>query len=228
MVGRLIPCTTALINANSRSATLILGLLPDPVPVLATADSAARLVALTLLRPGRFVEYDLKIRVSGHAVDRVIQRARIVDLPVRDTDIQAINAEFTDALPLACIAASVLCDIVNKEGADVARNIQILLPSAHGVFLGGWSPQDRELIIRTFVDGAKLNESQQEAIRDISQWADGELSAQALTTMTGGWLNLDVAGLRGRLLETWRHYGWRFDEQRLHPGLSDKAWATPH
>lgn len=46
--------------------------------------------------------------------------------------------------------------------------------------------------------------------------------------LTAGWMNVDVTCMRERLLETWRDYGWRFDEQRLHPGLSDRAWAAPH
>ena len=32
------------------------------------------------------------------------------------------------------------------------------------------------------------------------------------------------ANLRGRLLQAWQHFGWRFEADRLHPGLSDRAW----
>jgi len=228
MVGPLIPCASAFVNANSRGAAFILGLLPDPIPAQPKADCQASLMAMTLLRPGGLLPLRVRVKVSGHAVDRVIQRARMVDLPVSDLDIQAINAEFADALPLACIAADILVELKETEGERAAEETQVLLPAPHGVFLGSWSPADQALIIRTFVDGAKLTAPQQQAVREISGWADGELSTQVLNTLTHGWMNVDVSGLKTRLLETWRHYGWRFDEQRLHPGLSDRAWAGTH
>lgn len=228
MVGPLIPCASAYVDANSRGAAFVLGLKPDPIPALPLAECQARLIALTLLRPGRFMELAVRVKVSGHAVDRVVQRARMVGLPVHDSDIQAINAEFADALPLACIATQVLLDLEHEQGQAVAQDLQVLLPAPHGVFLGSWSGEDRALIIRTFVDSNKLTEPQREAVRAIAGWADGELSAQVLNTLTAGWMNVDVSGLKERLLETWRDYGWRFDEQRLHPGLSDRAWSAPH
>lgn len=227
MLGPLIPCASAYVNANSRGAAYIMGLQPDPIPDRPFEESQARVVALTLMRPGRFVELAMYAKVSGHAVDRVIQRAKMVDLPVRNADLQAVNAEFSDALPLACIAIEVLSDIQKAEGPLPAQDLQVLLPAPHGVFLGGWSAQHETLFIRTFIDGDKLNEPQKEAMREIARLAEGELAAQVLNTLTVGWMNVDISGLKQRLLATWRHYGWRFQEERLHPGLSDRAWSAP-
>ena len=226
MVGSLIPCASAYVDANSRGAAFILGLRPNVIPALPAADCQANLVALALLRPGRFMEVGVRVKVSGHAVDRVVQRAKMVDLPVRRPDIQAINAEFADALPLACIATEALLEVQRTQGEHAAQDTQVLLPAPHGVFLASWSCEEQALIIRTFVDGEKLTEPQLEAVREISQWADGQLSTQVLNILTTGWMNVDVTGLKERLLRTWREYGWRFDEQRLHPGLSDRAWSA--
>jgi hypothetical protein len=30
--------------------------------------------------------------------------------------------------------------------------------------------------------------------------------------------------LRDELFQAWQHFGWRFQEDRLHPGMSDRAW----
>ncbi len=228
MVGPLIPCASAYVDANSRGAAFIMGLRPTLIPALPVTECQANLVALTLLRPGRFMELGVRVKVSSHAVDRVVQRAKTVDLPVGRPDIQAINSEFADALPLACIATEILLEVERAQGGDSARDTQVLLPAPHGVFLAGWSCEEQALIIRTFIDGAKLTDSQKEAVREISRWADGELSTQVLDILTAGWMNVDITGLKERLLQTWRDYGWRFDEQRLHPGLSDRAWAVPH
>jgi hypothetical protein len=228
MVGSLIPCASAYVDANSRGAAFILGLRPNVIPTLPIAECQANLVALTLLRPGYFLEVGVRVKVSGHAVDRVVQRAKLVELPLRKPDIEAINAEFADALPLACIATEILLEVERTQGGDSARDTQVLLPAPHGVFLASWSCEEQALIIRTFIDGAKLTDPQREAVREISQWADGQLSTQVLNILTAGWMNVGVTGLKERLLQTWRDYGWRFDEQRLHPGLSDRAWATPH
>ena len=228
MVGSLIPCASAYVDANSRGAAFILGLRPNVIPTLPIAECQANLVALTLLRPGHFLEVGVRVKVSGHAVDRVVQRAKLVELPLRKPDIEAINAEFADALPLACIATEILLEVERTQGEDCARDTQVLLPAPHGVFLASWSCEEQALIIRTFIDGAKLTDPQREAVREIAQWADGQLSTQVLNILTAGWMNVGVTGLKERLLQTWRDYGWRFDEQRLHPGLSDRAWAAPH
>jgi hypothetical protein len=37
-------------------------------------------------------------------------------------------------------------------------------------------------------------------------------------------MGADDSGLRTRLLKAWQELGWRFAEEGLHPGLSDRAW----
>lgn len=224
MLGPLIPCASAVVRANSRSGAFFLGLLPDEVPTAVRAETKTRLMALTLLRPGRYMPFEVSVWVSGHAVDRVIQRSHMLDLPIKQCEIQAINAEFADALPLACIAAKILAKVDTEQGAARAAEVNVLLPAAHGVFLASWMPDEDHLIVKTYVDGAKLNGAQREALRELALVTDAELSAHVFSAITQGWMKAEVPQLEQRLLDAWQHYGWRFEEDRLHPGMSDQAW----
>jgi hypothetical protein len=195
-------------------------------------DSHAEVRAFVLLQPGHWCEVRLAVRIRAHAVDRVIQRAKVVDLPVADIDMQAINAEFADLLPIACVAADVLAQ---RNGEP----LQVLLPAEHGVFLAAWNEEARLLEVRTFVDHAKLNGAQQEAVREIRRLSEHGICAEAVSTIVPGWMwpnrrkgldgqegNEEQPGLRERLVQAWEHFGWRFAEDRLHPGMSDQAWRA--
>lgn len=51
-----------------------------------------------------------------------------------------------------------------------------------------------------------------------------QLAAHILDAIAPGWLKLAQHDINASLLEAWRHCGWRFDIERLHPGMSDAAW----
>ena len=104
-VGPLLPACTLRIESGTRGAGVVRALQPEAIPTPAHLDSHAGLRALVLLQPGRWVAMDVAVRIRAHAVDRVVQRARVVDLPVSDVDMQAVNAEFSDLMPWACVAA---------------------------------------------------------------------------------------------------------------------------
>lgn len=76
MLGPLIPCASAVVHANSRSGAFFLGLLPEQVPTMVQADSKSALMALLLLRPGKYMPLEVSVWISGHAVDRVVQRSQ--------------------------------------------------------------------------------------------------------------------------------------------------------
>ena len=228
--GPLLPACTLQIESGTRAAAVVWALKPENVPVAVNVESHAGIRALVLLQPGRFVAFEVAVRIRAHAVDRVVQRARVVDLPIRDVDMQAVNAEFADLMPLACVAARILTERV-KEGseteemADTARSLNVLLPAQHGVFLGGWCSDSQQLEIRTFVDHAKLNASQQEAVLEIRRIAEEQVCAEALQALVPGWMGAsEHSALRDQLFQAWQHFGWRFHEDRLHPGMSDRAW----
>jgi hypothetical protein len=100
----------------------------------------------------------------------------------------------------------------------------ILLPSAHGVFLASWLPEERRLLVKTFVDGRQLVQPQIEAVREIAAIGEGQINAHILDAMAPGWLQLRRQDINRSLFDAWQHFGWRFDIERLHPGLSDDAW----
>jgi hypothetical protein len=234
--GPLLPACTLRIESGTRAAAVVWALKPEDVPTAVNVDSHACIRALVLLQPGRLLPLEVAVRIRAHAVDRVVQRAQVVDLPIRDLDMQAVNAEFADLMPLACVAARILTEKVNgrdvgakpakaAEAAEAARSLNVLLPAQHGVFLGGWCSDSQHLEIRTFIDHAKLNAAQQEAVREIQRIAQDQVCTQALQALVPGWMgSADEGGLRDRLLQAWQHFGWRFEEDRLHPGLSDRAW----
>lgn len=222
VLGPMLPVSSIRLDANSRSAQVFLSLMPEPVPQSANVNSNATVRAIMLLRPSGLFDTQTGVVVSGHAVDRVIQRCRLVDLPIRSADIEAIHAEFADALPLACLA----CSILEQRQAQCrdAESINVLLPSAHGVFLGSWLAKSQQLLIKTFVDQSHLVGPQLQAVRDIARIGDGQVAAHILDAMAPGWLSLRNCDVQSSLFEAWRQFGRRFDTERLHPGMSDQAW----
>ena len=222
--GPLLPACTLRIESGTRAAAVVWALVPDEIPTPAHLDSNAGLRALVLLQPGGWVALDLAVCIRAHAVDRVVQRARVVDLQVRDVDMQAVNAEFSDLMPLACVAARALAEHAADVGHDAAAGVSVLLPTQHGIFLGGWGAQTRQLEIKTFVDHARLNAAQQEAVAELDRMAQAQVCAEALDALFPGWMAAGDRQLRARLMQAWQHYGWRFAEDGLHPGMSDRVW----
>ena len=81
-------------------------------------------------------------------------------------------------------------------------------------------------MLRTFVDHDKLVAPQREALAGLRRFTDMALAAPVMESLVPGWYQGDHRALHNELADAWRHYGWRFDVERLHPGLSDRAWAT--
>jgi len=48
--------------------------------------------------------------------------------------------------------------------------------------------------------------------------------AEALDALVPGWMAAGDRQLRARLMQAWQHYGWRFAEDGLHPGMSNRVW----
>lgn len=223
--GPLLPSCTLRIESGSRAAAVVWALRPEGDLSDARGAAHAGIRALVLLQPGRLVAMDVAVHIWAHAVDRVVQRAHVVDLPIRDVDMLAVNAEFSDLMPLACLAARVLTEHACDQGEATAEAVNVLLPTQHGVFLGRRSASTHTLEIRTFVDHAKLNEAQLEAVKEIHRLSQERVCTEALQALVPGWMgSAPEDGLRRQLFEAWQHYGWRFEEDRLHPGMSDQAW----
>ncbi len=223
MLGPLLPVYSATSITCSKASSVILMLKPDAESGFYYKDSGACIEAMCFTRPGRLQHLKLKITVAAHVIDRVIQRAGLIRTPLQNQDISAINAELSDLLPVAILAARVLGRINNSQGSDEAARLQILIPNPHGVFLGKWSQESSQLVIQTFVDNSKLSPCQRQAAARIEAVNDAEIANQLVDAMTPGWIGMDSEPLK-KLEQIWREYGWQFSEDRLHPGLSDAAW----
>ena len=105
-VGPLLPACTSRVESGTRSAAVIWALHPEEVPASMLVDSHARIRALTLLQPGRYIGQEVAVRVRAHAIDRVVHRASVVDLPIWEDDMQAINADSPTCSPWPAWPAS--------------------------------------------------------------------------------------------------------------------------
>ena len=223
LLGPFLPVYVTQCFTSSRSAAAILFLNPDEVPEMPQVNSDACVDALCFTRPGRLMHFEMHIKIRAHVIDRIIQRAGVVDLPIRRPDIEAIHAEISDLLPLSVLAVRVLSRIVSEQGDREAERLMILIPNEHGVFLGRWSAAERKLVLQTFVDEHKLNQAQRMAVAKIQAIPEADLSTQLMTALVPGW-TFSGQEVLTHLEQTWREFGWMFAEERLHPGLSDKAW----
>jgi hypothetical protein len=89
LVGALLPTCTLRIESGTRAAAVVWALRPEEVPTPVHIDSHADVRALVLLQPGSAMMLEAPVRVRAHAVDRVVQRARIVDLPITPEKVLA-------------------------------------------------------------------------------------------------------------------------------------------
>ena len=225
LLGNLIPISTANINANSKCATISLGLRPDNISATCELKNTLQIFAWILLMPGFLQEIYVPMRISPHAVERVIQRAGVVDLPVNQADMQAINAEFADMLPLAALAIDVMKNLAKTTSDEEAENLTMLLPSAHGLFIASWCPEISSLLVRTFIDSKKLNPAQVQAVNELRSITDINVAPLLVDTMIPGWFRFDKTSSYETITQAWKHFAWRFDIDRLHPGMSDIAWS---
>ena len=224
LLGPLLPVYQTTAATCSKSGAVVLMLRPEPIPSAFHLDSKANLEGFVLTKPGRLVHCEFPVTITAHVVDRIIQRAGIVDLPLANNDLAAINAELSDLLPMAILATKILMNQGHTEGTS---DLQILIPNEHGIFLGKWSPEEARLIIQTFVDEHKLNTSQRIAAKRIKAIQDDLIGYLLVDTVVPQWFNVSDEPFQ-ELEQVWREYGWQFAEERLHPGLSDSAWNARH
>lgn len=224
LLGNLIPVSSAFINGNSKCASVSLGLRPDRSIQSPHAHYSLQVYAWVLLMPGFLQEIEIPMRISLHAVERVIQRSGLVDLPIRKADMQAINAEFADMLPLAALAIDVMKHYANQTSDEQAHTLTLLLPSAHGLFVGNWCPELGSLLIKTFIDAKKFNSAQTQAVHELKAVTDIDLAPVLVDALIPRWFQTNKALAYDKITQAWQHFAWRFDIDRLHPGMSDAAW----
>ena len=181
----------------------------------------ARTVVLALTHPPmRRWMRSMSIKITAHAIDRVIQRVGIVDTPIHSDDIRAVNTEMAQSLIWAVASFFIL----EKIGPSEAELLTLILPSQHGFFIGKFNPDPGELSLVTYVDRDTSWEEQREAFRVLDAVSDLELGFWASDVIAQNHIAAEHSGHDNRIYQCWRNYGWRIREKLDRPGQLDAAW----
>lgn len=164
----------------------------------------------------------MSIVITAHTIDRVIQRAGIVDLPIKAADISAIDVQLTEILIWSAAAFFILGELPLEHGGD----IDVVLPGQYGFFLGSFEIDPIELTLRTFVDYEKSWPEQDSALALLRSVPDDRLAICAAEVIKRGHLFITHDVFDRAILKCWRDYGWRIREKSDKPSKDDRAWAT--
>jgi len=175
-----------------------------------------RVVAQVLSYPAGFQDVRVKIRFSGHAIDRVIQRAGVVNLPLQGADIEAIHASFAGALIWSCAALNVLA---SEPRQPTAGDLCIALPVDHGLFLAVRDDLLDELVILSFIPSDRLWDEERYALARLRRVGD-----EGAAVLAGGVLCPEL--FRGdapqewriQIVQAWRELRWLLREKPGRPG----------
>lgn len=164
----------------------------------------------------------MSIVITAHTIDRVIQRAGIVDLPITAADISAIDVQLTEVLIWAAAAFFILGELPPEQGAEMT----VVLPGQYGFFLGSFELDPIEFTLRTFVDYEKSWPEQEEALALLRSVPDDRLAICAAEVIKRGHLRISHDVFDRTILKCWREYGWRIREKSDRPGKGDRAWTN--
>jgi hypothetical protein len=155
-----------------------------------------------------------------HAVERVIQRSGVVDLPLKKNDIEAIHAEFSTALVWA-MAASMLLSY-DQELTEKISNV--IIPSDNGIFLGEFLVDTRQLILKTYVERKMLWDEERYVLNDLYAFDHAQLALAAIQGFNAGWGGNQGPLIKHKLIEVWRRFGWLIRERNRQSDDQELAW----
>jgi len=188
-----------------------------------TATGHARLKVFALAYPpGQEWVSSMSVRVSAHAIDRVIQRIGIIDLPIRQNDINAVNTEISQSLIWAASAFFILSKTEPKD----APSLTLILPSQYGFFIGKIDPDPLELTLVTYVDRDHSWAEQAEAFKVLDAVTDSQLAYYASDVIARQQVRAEHTKYEDVIYRCWREYGWRIQERIDRTGQPDKAWDS--
>jgi hypothetical protein len=207
LMPRFLSISDMRVSAGRKEAWFMLTLARLPA---ATGAGSARVSAEVMTYPlSRIWRRQLPIEFTGHAIDRLIQRAHVVELPLTDSDLDSIHAGFASALIWAVAA---LKAIEGMDAEDVGR-LEVIIPAEHGIFLGRFDPEAAHLALTTFVDSAKLWEEEIYALNQLNAVGEERLALSALDLLADGWMAHDDTHVSERLIDIWKTFGWVIRER---------------
>lgn len=161
----------------------------------------------------------LNIKITGHAIDRVIQRIKILNLPIKQDDVQAISTELSQSLAWAASTFFVL----SKLDINDAKNLKFIYPTQHGFFLAGFYYQKErpELIITTYINRNNTWDEQVEALATLDGVSDAAIAFFAAHIISPSIIQASHDINAERIFECWRNFGWRLQEKSYRPGKID-------
>jgi len=178
-----------------------------------THSGHARVEALTLLYPAHIRQDPMNIRVSAHAIDRVIQRMGLVDLPIKSEDTRAVNTEIAQALIWAAASFFILGKIDIKE----IDRFTLILPSQHGFFLAQFNINPLELTIITYVNRDETWPEQKEAFSVLDTVPEEGLALLSADVLARHHIKVEHTDFDDSIFRCWRDYGWRIQEKLDRP-----------
>ena len=188
-----------------------------------TPTGHARLKVFALsYPPGQEWVRPMNVYISAHAIDRVIQRIGIIDLPIHRTDINAVNSEISQSLIWAVSSFF----IVEKTELEHASSLTLIFPSQYGFFIGKFDIDPLELTLVTYVDRDHTWPEQAEAFRILDTVTDSQLAYFASHVISRQQVKVNHTGYDDIIYRCWRDYGWRIQERLDRPGQLDKAWNS--
>jgi hypothetical protein len=214
-----------LIKTGSRDLWAALHLIRDDDPSRdsrSIENDAVRVSVLGLTRnPTEVWARPMSIVFTAHTIDRVIQRAGVVDLPIQSVDIAAIDVQLVEALIWAAASFFVLGEVP----PDHSTGMTIVVPGQYGFFLGSFDTEPIEFTLRTFVDYQKSWPEQEEALALLRSVPDDRLAICAADVIKRGHLSIAHDTFDRTILKCWREYGWRIREKTERPGQVTRAWV---
>jgi len=187
-----------------------------------TPTGYARVQVCALTYPANEWIAPMSVRITAHAIDRVIQRTGIVDLPLRIGDIRAINVELSQSLIWAAAAFFILGKIKIEEGPELT----LIFPSANGFFIGKFDVNPVELSLVTFVDRDREWQEQRELFKVLDSIKDTELGLFAADVIARHHIDVEHGEIDASIYRCWRDYGWRIREKIDRPGHLDQYWKS--
>ena len=220
VIPRFLPISEISVSAGKREVWMMLTLasLSEKRTDLHFQD--ATLVADVISYPANCKRSIVPVIFRRHAIERIIQRAGIVDLPLTYSDIEAIHAEFSSALVWGMAASTVI-----KQKINETNNLSsIIIPSDHGFFLGEYLKETDQLIFKTYIDNSKLWDEERYALDQLRKFDNGLLALTALERFNQGWVCIEKSSVADGLIDAWQKFGWLLRERYLQEDSESIAW----